>query len=207
MLKIIEPSSHEDYQSEIDTLLYLFQVSQKVELPLEEKVKSTFIIAKDPKCGVYGGAILRKRPLYALDERIEAVLSTLHSKSRKVWFVQLCACMVECETLSREDKITLFKSFYSSLYKKFMMFGKKRKTNFLVLSLTPSDCVITSTYQEWPYILEVLPNDTLDNLFQGILALKPALKLEKRTDDKRVKPSPDLVNSLNPVNSIEEAPL
>ena len=96
MLRIIEPPSHEDYQSEIDTLLYLFQVSQKVELPLEEKVKSTFIMAKDPKCGVYGGAILRKKPLYALDERIEAVLSTLHSKSRKVWFVQLCAYMVEC---------------------------------------------------------------------------------------------------------------
>jgi len=142
-----------------------------------------------------------------LDERIEAVLSTLHSKSRKVWFVQLCACMVECEKLSREDKITLFKSFYSSLYKKFMTFGKKKKTNFLVLSLTSSDCVITSTYQEWPYILEVLPNDTLDNLFQGILALKHALKPEKRMDNKRVKPSLDPMNALNFVNPVEETPL
>jgi hypothetical protein len=105
MLRITEPPSHEDYQSEIDTLLYLFQVSQKVEIPLEEKVKSTFTMAKDPTCGVYGGAILRKKPLYALDATIEAVLSTLHSKSRKVWFVKLCASMVECETLSREEKI------------------------------------------------------------------------------------------------------
>ncbi len=197
MLKIIEPTVHEVYQSEIDTLLYLFQLSQRVDLPLEEQARSTFIMAKDPKCGVYGGAILRKKPFSAFDETIEAALSTLHSRNRKVWFVQLCACMVECETLSREDKIKLFKTFYSSLYKKFMKFGKQKKTNFLVLSLSPSDYAITNTYQEWPYVLEVLPNNTLDNHFQGILDIKPA----KRKDNKKVKSYPD------PANQVEETDL
>jgi hypothetical protein len=87
-----------------------------------------------------------------------------------------------------------------------MKFGKKKKTHFLVLSLSPSDCVITSTYQEWPYILEVLPNEALDNLFQGILALKPTLKSEKRKDGKRVKSSPNPMNSPNLVTPVEAAP-
>jgi len=203
MLKIIEPSSHEVYQAEIDTLLYFLQVSQKIEIPLEEKTRSTVIIAKDPKYGVYGGAIFRKKRSDALDETIETALSTLHSKSRKVWFVQLCACMVDCDGLSREDKLTLFKSFYARLYKKLVKFGKQHKTRFLVLSLSPSDYAITSSYQGWPYILEVLPDNTLDHRFQGILALKP----EKHTGDKRVKPSSDLIPSLNTLNPVEEVPL
>ena len=203
MLKIIEPSSHEEHQLEIDTLLYFLQVSQKIEIPLEDKTRSRFIIAKNPKCGVYGGAIFRKKPLDALDETIGTALSTLHSKSRKVWFVQLCACIVGCEELSREDKLTLFKGFYSRLYKKLVKFGKQHKTRFLVLSLRPSDYAITSSYQDWPYILEVLPDNTLDHRFQGILALKPT----KRMGGKRVKPSSDLIPSLDIVDTVEEAPL
>lgn len=203
MLKIIEPSSHEVYQPEIDRLLYFLQVSQKVEIPVEEKTRSSFIIAKNPKCGVYGGAVFRKKRSDALNETIETALFTLHSKSRKVWFVQLCACIVGCEGLSREDKLTLFKSFYSRLYKQLVKFGKQHKARFLVLSLSPSDYAITSSYQGWPYILEVRPDNTLDHRFQGILALKPT----KRTGDKRVKPSSDFMPSLDIANAIEEAPL
>ena len=203
MLKIIEPSSHEEHQLEIDTLLYFLQVSQKIEIPLEDKTKSRFIIAKSPKCGVYGGAIFRKKPLDALNETIGTALSTLHSKSRKVWFVQLCACIVGCEELSREDKLTLFKGFYSRLYKKLVKFGKQHKARFLVLSLSPSDYAITSSYQGWPYILEVLPDNALDHRFQGILALKPT----KRMNGKRVKSSSDLIPSLDILNSVEEVPL
>jgi hypothetical protein len=200
MLKIIEPSSHEVYQSEIDRLLYFLQVSQKIEIPLEEKTRSSFIIAKSPKCGVYGGAVFRKRPLDALHETTETTLSTLHSKSRKIWFVQLCACIVGCEGLPREDKLILFKSFYSRLYKQLVKFGKQHKARFLVLSLSPSDYAITSF---WPYILEVLPDNTLDHRFQGILALKPT----KRMNGKRVKSSSDLMSSLDILDSVEEAPL
>jgi hypothetical protein len=202
MFKIIEPSSHEVYQSEIDRLLYFLQVSQKVEIPLEDKTRSSFIIAKSPKCGVYG-AVFRKKRSDALDETIETALSALHSKSRKVWFVQLCACVVGCEGLSREDKLTLFKSFYSRLYRQLVKFGKQHKARFLVLSLSPSDYAITSSYQGWPYILEVLPAHTPDHRFQAILALKPT----KRTGDKRIKSSSDLIPSLDIIDLVEEVTL
>lgn len=197
MFKIIAPPSHEVYQSEIDTLLYYFQVYRGIEIPLEEQAKSTFIIAKDPKCGVYGGAILRKRSFkdpsfknmsfksassYALDETIETTLSTLYSKTRKVWLVELCTALGECETLSKEAKVLLLRDFHSQLLKKLMVFGKQQKINFLIPYLCPSDYVITSTYHDWPYILEVPPQDTLDNHFQGILSLN----LKKR--EHRIKP-------------------
>lgn len=197
MFKIIEPPSHNAYQSEIDTLLYFFQVYRGMEIPIEEQARSTFIIAKDPKCGVYGGAILRKKSFkdrsfkdpsfkdaspYPLDETIETTLSTLYSKTRKVWFVELCTGLGECEMVSREEKILLLRDFHSHLLKKLMVFGKQQKINFLIPYLCPSDYVITSTYHDWPYILEVPPQDTLDNHFQGILSLN----LKKR--EHRIKP-------------------
>ncbi len=174
MFKIIEPSSHEKYQSDISNLLTIFRITQSLEISLEERTTSTFIIAKDSKHGVYGGAILRTKPFCVFEERIEKILSILHSHKRKAWFVQFGTYLLEDPSISRHDRFQLFREFYVGLDKKFMIFGRKQKTNFLVVSVSQADYVATNIHQNWPYILEVLPNSLVDPFFHGILDIRPA---------------------------------
>ena len=172
MLRIIEPPSHGFYQSKIDTLLNIFKIYQNLELSLEEQAKTTFIVAEDPKCGVYGGALLYKKKVRTFEDRIEKIISALYSNKRKVWAVKLCLCIEEDETLLSFEKLDLFQDFYSSLLKKFMNFGRQENASFLVLSLRPTDFFKTKTHSYWPYLLEIQPKDSFDGLFHGILDLK-----------------------------------
>ena len=192
MLRIIEPPSHVFYQSKIDTLLDLFNVYQNLKLPLEQQTKTTFMVAENDKCGVYGGAFLCKKKAYAFDDNIAKIISSLHSNKRKVWAANLCLCIEEDETLSSFDKLDLYQDFYQSLFKKFVAFGKKENANFLVLSLHPTDYFKTITYGYWPFLFEVQPKDSLDGLFHGILALKS----KKQAPYKQAWPSLECLRQL-----------
>ncbi len=68
MKSISQNSSHEEYQSEINTLLFIFKycLPKDFEISSEERAASTYIIAQDSIEGVYGGAILRKKPFQNL---------------------------------------------------------------------------------------------------------------------------------------------
>jgi hypothetical protein len=175
MLKIIEPSSHEKYQSEIDALISIFKhtLPKDFKFSLEEQAKSTYILAKDAHYGTYGGAILCKKPFCAFDDQIGRVLTLLHSHRRKTWSVQFCTYLPDCDRLSRQDRVNLFREFYVKLYKKLMVFGKHHKTSFLVVSLSHVDYVTTNLIRDWPYILEVLPDGDYFPFFHGILDIRP----------------------------------
>ncbi len=202
MLKIIEPSSHEEHQSEINTLLSIFKccLPKGFEFSSEEKKTSTYIIAQDSIEGVYGGAILRKKPFHTFDRKIEALLSILHSHKRKAWHAQFCTYLPESAQLSRQDKALLFGEFYTKLYKKLMIFGRKRKSNFLVVSLAQPDCAMTGFVADWPYIVEVLPEGHNNPYFHGILDIRPEkYRVEELPSicyvpDRKVKRCPDSVN-------------
>lgn len=192
MLKIIEPNSHELYQPEINALLYLFKLSHNYDfkLPLEEQEKATFIVAEDSKCGIYGGAILRKKPLEAFEKEIEAIFSTFYSYRTKIWNVHLCFYIEAYENLPPQEKLRVLRDFYPQLFKKLRTFGKQQKTSCLVLSLKQSEHFMTSTHFEWPYILEVPLHNSLDSLFHGILSFKPP----KDPDHASRKRFPNTVN-------------
>jgi len=175
MLKLIDPSSHEKYQEEIDDLLSIFKGSlpKNCQPSLEEKEKNVYIIAEDSDFGVYGGALLRKKPFCDFDDQIKMVLSLLHSHKRKVWSVQFCTCLQEYVRMSQQDRIYLLKAFYSKLYKKLLVFGKQHKAKFLVVSLRQPDYAISTLFLEWPYVLEVLPEGEDFPFFHGILDIRP----------------------------------
>jgi hypothetical protein len=205
MLKIIEPSAHEMYRAEINTLLCIFKhcLPTGFELSSEERAASTYIIAQDSIEGVYGGAILRKKPFHTFHEKIEALLSILHSHKRKAWHAQFCTYLSESAQLSRQDKILLFGEFYTKLYKKLMIFGKKHKSNFLVVSVAQPDSAMSGYVADWPYVVEVLPQGHNNPIFHGILDIRPdKYRVEELpyilyVPDQKVKRRPDPVNSVN----------
>ena len=175
MLKIIEPHAHEKSQSEIEDLLWIFKrfFPQDFKLAPEEQRSSTYIIAEDVHYGVYGGAILRKKPFHTFHSKIEALLSILHSHKRKAWFVQFCTDLSECEGLSFQDRCLLFRDFYEKLYKKLMAFGKDHKSNFLIVSIGKPDYPMTAFIKRWPYIVQMLPDGDDFPFFEGILDIRP----------------------------------
>ena len=187
MIRIIEPSSHERYQSEIDILLAIFKkiLPSDFKLSPEEKAASTYMVAKDSIYGVYGGAILRKKPFCDFDDQIETLLSILHSSKRKAWAAQFCTYLPENPRLSYQDRIFLFREFYLKLYRKFMIFGKKQKTNFLVVSIAQPDYSISDCFYDWPYIVKVLPDTGYDPFFHGILDVR---RERYRSSDSEIWP-------------------
>ncbi|OJW54579.1 MAG: hypothetical protein BGO67_10560 [Alphaproteobacteria bacterium 41-28] len=202
MLRIIEPRSHELYQAEINALQYIFKFTQNFKTPEDEQAKATFIIAEDSKCGIYGGAILRKKPLDTFDEEIEAIFSAVHSHRKKIWNVHLCFYISDEMGLSSQEKTKVFDDFFYRLFIKLRTFGRQQKTNCLVLSLNEAGYFWTNTYFEWPYVFKVPLHNTLDDHFHGILSLKPA----KDSNRRRRKRSPAPVSQTETVQT-EEAPL
>lgn len=202
MLNIIEPKNHRAYQARIDSFLSLLKIYQNFSLPQEDLKKATFIIASDAERGVRRGALLCKKKVGALDQRIAHLISVLHSKTRKVWTVSLFLEEGEPATSSCIDKLELsgsvsqrvisenpasqrltYQSLESqsldpkglesqTLLKKLIKFGKKQKASFLILSLRPTPFLKIQTYSHWPYLLEVQPEDSADGLFHGIVDLK-----------------------------------
>lgn len=191
MIRIIEPPSHVFYQSKIDTVLDLFKVYMNVEPRPEEQAKTTFMIAEDEKCGIYGGVLLSKKKGDVFDHKIANVISVLHSNKRKFWTATLCVGLEEDETLSPFDRLELYEDFYQSLFKKLIAFGKKEEANFLVLSSRSEDAFKTKTYGHWPYLIEVQPKDSTNCLFHGILdlkSMKPSTYKNYRTILERLSP-------------------
>jgi hypothetical protein len=191
MIRIIEPPSHAFYQPKIDAVLDLFKVYMNISLPLEEQAKTTFMIAENEKCGVYGGILLCKKKGDVFDHKITKVISVLHSTKRKFWTATLCVGLAEDETLSAFDKLELCEEIYQSLFKKLMAFGKKEDANFLVLSSRSEDAFKTKTYGHWPYLIEVQTKDSRNDLFHGILdlkSMKPSTYKDYRKILERLRP-------------------
>lgn len=171
MFKIIEPKDHCFHRSRIEALLDLFQIYHNFELTFEEKISSTFIIAEDERNGVYGGAILYKKKVGALYDKIRNIVSAFHPTGRKVWVATLCLSLDQSEPFSAFEELELCQTFYQSLLKRFIKFGRKKKTKFFILSLHPMASFKEKIYGQWPYLLEVPQKEATDGLFHGILGL------------------------------------
>lgn len=202
MLNIIEPKNHRAYQARIDSFLSLLKIYQNFSLPQEDLKKANFIIASDVEGEIRGGALLCKKKVGALDQRIAHLISVLHSKARKVWTVSLFLEEREPATSSCVDKLELSESFSQrfipespasqrvtspslesqsldpkglesqTFLKKLIKFGEKEKAAFFVLSLRPTPFLKIQTYSHWPYLWQVQPQDSADGLFHGIVDLK-----------------------------------
>ncbi|MBY0291725.1 MAG: hypothetical protein K2W92_00320 [Alphaproteobacteria bacterium] len=171
MLKIIEQKDHCFHTLRIESLLDLFRIYHNFELSSEEKGRTTFIIAEDERNGVYGGALLYKKKVGDLYDKIKNIVSTFHPNGRKVWVATLCFSLNQNVSLSTFDELDLCEAFYQSLLKKFIKFGRKKKAKFFILSLSPLAYVKEKVYGDWPYLLEIHHKEATDGLFHGILGL------------------------------------
>src|SRR5687768_7010275 len=123
MLNIIEPKDHGAHQARIDSFLTLLKMTlsecyQNFSLPSEELSKSSFMIASDNERGVYGGALLCKKKVGELDEKIVNIITAFQSSKRKVLTANFCLCLEEEEVLSSLEKLEFFQNFLQSLFKK-----------------------------------------------------------------------------------------
>lgn len=184
MMILVDPISHEKYQTEIDTLISLLRASfgKNFQFAEEERASSTYILAKKAPYGVYGGALLRKVPFCSFEPHIEALLSILHSHKRKAWVAHFCTGLQENTPVSYQDKTLLFREFYLTLYRKFLLFGRKHLANFLVVSVGQSDSILADLFNSWPYIVKVSLKSHEASFSQGILDMRPERRRSLSSD-------------------------
>lgn len=192
MIKIIKPKDQQFHKAKIGSFLDVLKVYQNLELSAEEQARTIFMIAEDEKRGVFGGATLSLHKLERLPDKIAKIISSLCLSKKRVWVANLCLCTEQDEPYSSLEQLDVYQGFYDDLFKKFIKLGKQEKVGFLVLSLRPMDFFKSKTYGHWPYLLEISPKDSLDNLFHGILALKP----QKASTNKRTWSAVDCLNQL-----------
>ncbi len=171
MLNIIEPKNHRPYQKRIDSFLNLLKVYQHFSIPMEELENATFIIASDNEYGVYGGALLLKKSVWDLECGIRQMILTALPDMEEGW-TGIVGYYKEHEgPFSGKQALEVYLDFYCDLLKVFNDFGSEKQINFLFLTLSKLEYLKTKSHKLWEYVYKVLPEESSDGLFHGILSL------------------------------------
>jgi len=176
MFSIIEPSDHKVYQTRIDSFLNLLKIYQNLSVPMEELEEATFIIASDNEYGVYGGAILLEKRIWSLERRIREIVLTFQPETYTLWAGRIGFYRGHESPFSLANNLEEYFDFYRNLLEAFNDFGNKKEINFLCLTLNPIEHLKLNNYGFWEYVTKVLPHESLDALFHGILPLSGRIK-------------------------------
>ena len=171
MLNIIEPKDHKTYQKHIDSFLDLLKVYQGFSIPLEELENATFVIASDNEYGVYGGALLLKKSVWDLELGIRQMILTALPDMEEVWTGIIGYYKEQEGPFSGKQALEVYLDFYCNLLDIFNDFGNEKKINFLFLTLSKLEYLETKNHELWEYVYTVLPEESSDGLFHGILTL------------------------------------
>jgi hypothetical protein len=171
MFNIIEPKDHKTYQKRIDSFLNLLKVYQHFSIPMEELENVTFVVASDNEYGVYGGALLLKKSVWDLECGIRQMILTALPDMEEVW-TGIVGYYKEHEgPFSGKQALEVYLDFYCDLLKVFNDFGNEKQINFLFLTLSKLEYLKTKSHELWEYVYKVLPEESNDGLFHGILSL------------------------------------
>lgn len=171
MLNIIEPKDHLANQKRIDSFLSLLKVYQDFSIPLEELENATFIIASDNEYGVYGGALLLKKSVWNLELCIRQTILTYQPDADEVWTGIIGYYKEHEGPLSGKQALKGYLDFYCDLLKFFNHFGNEKQISSLLLTLTQVEYLKSKNHKLWKYAYKVLPEESTDGLFHGILLL------------------------------------
>ncbi len=171
MLNIIEPKDHRANQKRIDSFLNLLKVYKGFSVPLEELENATFIIASDNEYGVYGGALLLKKSLWDLELGIQQMILTAQPDMDEVWTGIIGYYKEHEGPFSGKRTLEAYLDFYSNLLKVFNDFGNDKQIDFLFLTLSQVEYLKTKSQELWEYVYTVLPEESRDGFFHGILSL------------------------------------
>jgi hypothetical protein len=171
MLNIIEPKDHKKYQTQIDSFLNLLKVYQHFSPSPEELEDATFIIASDNEYGVYGGALLLKKSVWDMELGIRQMILTALPDMEDVWTGVIGYYKEHEGPFSGKKALEVYLDFYGNLLDVFNDFGDEKKINFLFLTLSKLEYLKTKNHEFWEYLYTVLPEESRDGLFHGILSL------------------------------------
>ena len=157
---------------DIDSFLNLMKVYQHQTLSLEIKKKANFFIAKDPKKGICGGAVIYKQNLSLMHKEIRDIFWSISPNEEWVWTSFPFFSLFREETYATYEELERCQTFYQLLLQNYIEFGQKNKLGVLCLNLHPIEYTQSKTYGCWPYLFEMGIKDKLCNKFQGILSLE-----------------------------------
>ena len=172
MLNLIEAKEHALHEEDIEAFLSLVKIYQNKSLSPEDKRKSTFIIAKDNTYGVYGGAVVHKRNVQDLHQKIKDVYSSLSPNTKYVWAAFSCFCFIQDTLFLKTEDIDQCRQFYRELLEEYKKFGLRENFRTICLTLNQVEYNRSQKYGLWPYIVEVPFNESSEKLFHGLLTLK-----------------------------------
>ena len=143
---------------------------------LEKKAITSLIIVDSMEKSIVGGMSLVKRELNHLQEDLRRLIPTSTSHQDYVWecFDIFCIHSPD-QRFDGSESEYLFRNFFHSIYEGLVEFGKQNETGFVIVKLTAEAYPATKNLGLWPYIIQFLPKDCLDNFFYGILPLKGRL--------------------------------
>lgn len=171
MLNIIEPKNHQAYQTRIDSFLSLLKIYQNFSPSPEELQDGTFIIASDNEYGVYGGALLLEKSVWDLEHGIRQIVLTFQPDTNNLWTGLIGFYREHERSFSTAKILEGYLDFYHDLLEAFNDFGNKKEINFLCLTLNPIEHLKLKNHGFWEYVGKVLPQESSDGLFHGILSL------------------------------------
>ncbi|EKE10505.1 MAG: hypothetical protein ACD_16C00019G0003 [uncultured bacterium] len=176
MLNIIEPKDHQTYRTQIDSFLSLLNIYQNYSPSPEERQEGTFIIASDNEYGVYGGVFLLEKCIGDLERKIRQKVLTFQPDTLSVWTGQIGFYRDHEGLFSTIKILDEYLNFYQGLLKALNDFGNEKKINFLCLTLNSIEHLKLQKHGFWNYGDMVLPHESSDGLFHGILPLSGRVK-------------------------------
>ncbi len=142
------------------------------QLSEHEQNLSTFILTKDEKKGVYGGALLLKKKSNDFPRELVGALSGFVPQPEYMWKCHIFIYFEKNGYLYQTDEVqTYCLTFYRNLYDRLVEFGKKEGAGFLCVSLSSREYLCSEEVALWPYIFELKPRNSSDGFFYGILPL------------------------------------
>lgn len=190
MLKIIRPQGQIFHLPTIEAFLDLLKVYQNFEISNRRRKKATFLIAKDEKHGVYGGAVLYSQKVYEAEEDIRqdpyedtfcGAFATFRPQIQEFWIAKICFCLEANFSLDGLEGMEICEKFYTELCEAFKDFGKSKKIEFLAFSLCSFDTNEPPFHKKWLYS-PVWRSDDASGLAHGILSItkKKFMPVKKR---------------------------
>lgn len=172
MLTFITPRERTHHKEKVETLLNLFKIYQRFELPASLQNKATFLVAENNENGIYGGAVLYPKKAKSLYEKLARGLLKFSPHIEDVWCVRICFSAKQAEGYHTLDTVGFYETFYKEMYESLSEWGKQNNVSFLALTLEYKEYKESKSYGQWPYLLELDFSETSDHKFHGLLVLE-----------------------------------
>ena len=178
MFQFIEPEEHYEYKDLITPFLKNLKDSPQLYQSFDQWREAFFLLAKGESNSTKGGALLLKQRIEKIHPTLQVHLKTLYPTMKYLWTGAI-SLQVHEEVTGRDfEKIC--RLFYTALLSDLIAFGIRQDVKFLALKMLPIDYHMIDRQSFWPYMAQVSPQSSRDDLFHGILTLINPIHTESK---------------------------